>query len=411
MNKNTKIVIIAIIIIMLAAGFFAFFVGKPNVPPKEAVSPSGGFPDTGNSAGAASSKDIGLKDGRSSAGEIKKTTILTQLTKNAISGAAYYGTSTALYMEKATGNIYKIKLDGSDKVRLSNTTVPETFEAFWSYKSDKMAVRYFSDAAADDIKLAVKTILVSISHLLKATSTAVMEAELKGATMPTSVSEMAVSPQEDKIFYLNQTENATEGVVADFSNKNQKKIFELAFGEFNVSWPAKDIVVLLTKPSSKAKGYLYFLNPKTGSLTRTLGDLNGLIASVSPDGEKILFNFVSQGEIKTSLFDIKQKTSSDVGFATLADKCAWSSKNKNIVYCAAPQKIFGSDYPDSWYQGTSFFDDGIWSKNTLTGENQNILERFGADIINLRASSDDKYLIFTDKIDGTLWSLKLKTAF
>ena len=164
-------------------------------------------------------------------------------------------------MERATGHIYKINLDGTNKIRLSNATVPKSFEAFWSYKSDKMAVRYFEDPAARSVKLKVKTFLASIGHLLKATSTS--EAELKGLALPATVSEIAISPVEDKIFYLNQIDNdLTEGVAADFSNKNQKKIFELPFGEFNVSWPVKDNVALLTKPSAKAEGFLYFLNPK-----------------------------------------------------------------------------------------------------------------------------------------------------
>ena len=120
-----------------------------------------------------------------------------------------------------------------------------------------MAVRYFEDPAARSVKFKVKTFLASIGHLLKATSTS--EAELKGLALPATVSEIAISPVEDKIFYLNQIDNdLTEGVAADFSNKNQKKIFELPFGEFNVSWPVKDNVALLTKPSAKRRVFCIF---------------------------------------------------------------------------------------------------------------------------------------------------------
>ena len=263
MNKTTKIIITAIIIIMLAAGFFAFFAGKKPTGTVDEPAVTGGFPDTGDSAGRKSSASLGGGISSSRIGKEVSKNILIQLTKNAISGAAYYGTTTALYMERATGHIYKINLDGTNSVRLSNATVPKSFEASWSYKSDKMAVRYFEDPAPGSIKLTVKTFLASIGHLLKATSTS--EAELKGLALPSSVSEIAVSPAEDKVFYLNDLGNdSVEGVVADCSNKNQKKIFELPFGEFNISWPTKDNIVLLTKPSAKAEGYLYFLNQKTG---------------------------------------------------------------------------------------------------------------------------------------------------
>lgn len=408
MNK-TKIIITALIIIMLAAGFFAFFVGrKPTVTDEQTV--TGKFPDTGESAGRTSSRISSV--GRTisgSASETNKANVLTQLTKNAISGAAYYGTTTALYMEKTTGHVYKINLDGTNKIRLSNATVPKSFEAMWSYKSDKMAVRYFEDPATGSIKLTVKTFLASIGHLLKATSTS--EAELKGLALPTTVSEIAVSPSEDKVFYLNSLDDdSVEGIVADFSNKNQKKIFELPFGEFNASWPAQDNIALLTKPSAKANGYLYFLNSKTGALIRILGDIKGLIATISPDGKKIIFSGIGRNGTESKIYNVENKTISDLGFTALADKCAWSKKNKNTVYCAVPVRVSSSNLPDDWYQGIVSFDDGIWSKNTTSGESKNILSRFGADIIKLFVSDDENYLIFIDKNDGTLWSLKLDAS-
>jgi len=407
MNKTTKIIITAIIIIMLAAGFFAFFAGKKPVETTNEPTTAGGFPDTGDSAGKRSSVSSGGGASSSRIGKESPKNILTQLTENAISGAAYYGTTTALYMERATGHIYKINLDGTNSVRLSNATVPKSFEAVWSYKSDKMAVRYFEDPAPGSINLAVKTFLASIGHLLKATSTS--EAELKGLALPSSVSEIAVSPAEDKVFYLNNLGNdGVEGVVADFGNKNQKKIFELPFGEFNISWPTKDNIVLLTKPSAKAEGYLYFLNQKTGVLTRILGGIKGLTAVVSPDGEKIVFSGIGREGTESKVYNVKNKTVSNLGFAVLADKCAWGRKNKNMIYCAVSAKKPDNNQPDGWYQGVVSFDDGVWSKNISTGESKNILSRFGADIMNIFVSSDENYLIFTDKNDGTLWSLKLK---
>ena len=81
-----------------------------------------------------------------------------------------------------------------------------------------------------------------------------------------------------------------------------------------------------------------------------------------------------------------------------------------MVYCAVPARISGSNQPDDWYQGVISFDDGVWSKNVSTGESKSILSRFGADIMNIFVSDDENYLIFTDKNDGTLWSLKLSAS-
>ena len=114
--------------------------------------------------------------------------------------------------------------------------MPKSFEALWSYKADKMAVRYFEDPAAGSVKLKVKTFLASIGHLLKATSTS--EAELKGLASFGHRFEIAVSPTRRQSFLSEQFGKRYDGRRGgtDFNNKNQKKIFELPFGEFNISW-------------------------------------------------------------------------------------------------------------------------------------------------------------------------------
>ena len=407
MNKTTKIIIGAIIVVMLSAGLFAFIVGRTPKVIVDETGGNGGFPNTGevSSRSSSSEKSFSLiKNGDDT------KNILTQLTTDAVSGSAYYGTTTALYMERATGNLYKINLDGTEKTRLSNTTIPKIFETLWSYKSDKIMARYFEDATQDEIKLNVKTFLAPIGQMLKATSTSGME--LKGVALPPTASEVAVSPAEDKIFYLSATEDGlTEGVVADFSNKNQKKIFELPFGEFNASWSTKDNIALLTKSSFGEKGFLYFLNSKTGALVKILGDINGLTAVVSLDGDKVVFSGIGRQGLESKIYNIKTGAFSDLGFLTLADKCVWGKKNKmptgRTLYCAVPLGALGAKQPDDWYKGKVSFSDELWSKNISTGENKIILDSFGADIMNISANADDGYLVFTNKNDGTLWSLKL----
>lgn len=395
MNKTIKIIIGALILIIMLFLGFAYYISRPIAPDKKGEEPGTTFPQTGETEGKRRSSSSSRIGGATSS---LKENRLNQLTKEAISGAAFYGTSTALYMERATGHLYKIALNGQDKVRLSNTTIPKTFEAFWSPKSDNLAVRYFDDPPQGEIKLRVKTFLVSIGHLLKATSTG----EVKGVAMPGSVSEITVSPAEDKVFYLSEAEDSMEGVVADFGNKNQKKIFELPFGEFNVNWPVKDEIYLLTKPSYATEGYLYSLNQKTGSLTRVLGGIKGLTVSVSPSADRIIFSQTITG-LETGIYDAKQKTFSKLGFATLADKCAWG---KTVIYCAVPSGAASSDLPDSWYQGTVSFKDSVWTRNISTGETKKMFDT-QLDFMNPKLSADGSYLIFTNKNDGTLWSLKI----
>ena len=272
-----------------------------------------------------------------------------------------------------------------------------------------MAIRYFEDPNNILGRLSVKYFLASIVDLVKtASDSSATTTELKGVFLPSSVLTVTVSPTEDKVFYLNSSGDITNGVTADFENKKQKNIFASSFGEFNASWPNKDIITLLTKPSASVGGYLYFLNPSTKFVKRVTGDIKGLTALVSPKGDKIIYSQSANKSFKTKIFDVKERSSEDFTFAALPEKCVWGKEGSDMIYCAAPETRPSADYPDEWYQGTVSFDDAIWSKDFLTGETKLLAEKFGADMVNLILSAGEDYLIFTNRKDGTLWSLKLR---
>jgi hypothetical protein len=196
--------------------------------------------------------------------------------------------------------------------------------------------------------------------------------------------------------------------LADFENKKQSNILNIPFGEFNISWPSKNIITLLTKSSTEAEGYLYSLDFKTGKFEKLIGGIKGLTALVSPAGEKIIYSQSRRNGIETKIFTIKDKTSADFGLTTLPEKCAWSKLDKNIIYCPAPNNFPAGDYPDDWYQGMISFNDSIWQINLSTGETNVLINETNIDVINPFLSKDENYLVFTNKKDNTLWSLKIK---
>jgi len=317
--------------------------------------------------------------------------ILKQLTTNAITSATVASTSIR-YMEKSTGHIYDVSPDGQNRLRLSNTTILKTFENFWSVKANKLIARYFEDSGS------VKT----FSFALGATST------ISGIFFPQTITEMAVSPSEDKIFYLVSTDGAFKGITANFENKNQASIFSSPFGEFNIIWPKSDIITLLTKPSAFVPGFFYSINSKTGKFDKIIGDILGLTARLSPDGTRVIYSQSKNNSFTTKIFNAQDKTSVDFELTTLPEKCVWSGLNKNIVYCAAPNDLPAADYPDDWYQGLVFFSDSVWQKDFSNGATKILIQETNADIINPFLTKDESYLIFTNKTDNTLWSLKIK---
>jgi hypothetical protein len=390
---NKKIIIILSIIIFLAiviAGLYWFYSKKPASErpgiisalfPSAEEQPIQGLPAQGGRGGLP--------------GGIQPEKTLIQLTQNAVSGASFSST-TVRYIEKSTGNIYEIEPNGQNRNRLSNVTILKTFEGLWSPDASKVVLRYFEEGAYP----LVKTFSAAISP--KASTT------LQGIFLPDSAMTVAVSPAEDKIFYFLSTGDGVSGITADFGNKKQRNIFNSPFSEFNVSWPSKNIIALLTKPSAAAKGFLYSLDPQTGNFEKIIGEINGLTALVSPDGTRVIYSQSRQNGLNTKILTIKDKSSADFGLTTLPEKCAWSKAEKNIIYCAAPNDFPAGNYPDDWYQGLVSFDDSIWQINLSTGETNVLLEETKSDVLNPFLSKDENYLVFINKKDNTLWSLKLK---
>ena len=387
MKKIIITLIIIVIVVLVGWWFYSSRSAGPNGQQNGIFSiffPSSGEKNIQNLPGPATT----TPGGAVSNGKLIEAGNLIQLTANAITGAAA-ASSTIRYLEKSTGNIYEINPDGTGRLRLTNTTILKTAAALWSSNADKSIVSFF------DENNNLKTFSLNLS-----TST--------GIFLPQSLVAATVSPAEDKIFYLASANSAFSGIIADFSNKNQKNIFTSPFGEFNLAWPNKNTITLLTKPSANVPGFFYSLNPSSGAFQKILGDLNGLTALLSPDGTRAIYSESGNSSLQTKIFNLKDKTTSDFDLRTLPEKCVWSKLNKDIVYCAVPDNFPAGDYPDDWYQGLVSLNDSLWQKDFSSGKTSVLANNLNADVTNPFLTSDENYFVFTNKIDNALWSLKLR---
>lgn len=394
MNKKTIIILSAIIIfLLLGAGIFWFYFKNGGTPFEEGSALSKLFP-------FAEKRDL---ENQTPGTEIplveREGGALIQITRNAVSGAGF-GTSTVRYVDKQIGHIYESDVDGKNSKRISNTTFLKTFESEWSYNADKLVLKYFSDEDYESY-LPVKMFSTFLGSGDE-------QSPLKGVFLPLAAKEVVVSPFEDKIFYLASEEGQTLGIVADFENKNQKNIFSMPFGEFNASWPSKKLITLLTKPSFGSEGFFYSLEPVSGKFEKIIGDIKGLTALLSSNGEMAIYSQSADKTIDTKIFDVKNKTSQDFNLTTFPQKCVWGKIYEDVLYCGTPIDLARADYPDEWYQGVVSFNDSIWMINFSTGESKILAGDTGSDVISPFLSKDEDYLFFINKKDGTLWSLRLK---
>ena len=165
---------------------------------------------------------------------------------------------------------------------------------------------------------------------------------------------------------------------------------------------------MTTKPAQNIPGFLYFVDTGSGQVRKILGNIVGLSTLVNGDGTQVIY--LEQGNTaKMSLFDQKSKSSNIITPTTFPEKCAWSKKDKTIVYCAVPREYINGQSLTFWYKGLVLFTDDIWKydlKNNIGTIIENLSEK-PIDVIKPILSDNEQYLIFMNKRDNSLWSLDL----
>lgn len=303
------------------------------------------------------------------------------------------------HIEKATGHIYETELFSSRKERISNTTIPVVYDAIWGNNNQALVARYLKDD-----NLTVDTYTINLKGI--STST---ENILTGISMAKNI--LDVSILNDSIFYLTQGVNSSAGYISTFDGRKIKQIWNSDIKEVRSQYVNSKIVALTTNQAPNIPGYLYFVDTVTGLTRRILGDKVGLSTIVDPTGNVVFY--LEQGvSAKTHIYNIKNGSQNEITPSTFPEKCVWSKKDTNILYCAVPQKILDSNSLSLWYMGLTENTDDIWKydvKNNTASIVENLEQSAGysIDVIKPILSENEQYLVFINKKDNSLWSLDL----
>ncbi len=417
-SRNAKILIISIIILIIAAlVIFYLFFRKSGIP-YTPVNPenNGTLPisTSTNNNGEGGTGANETNPGQTSHGQMyenhpqqfaQKLRLISSLP---VSGATLFTKNAETfirYVERANGHIFEAKTsDQNPPNRISNTTIPKIYEAYWVRDGQAVILRYLKEDS-DEIQ--------TFYMALKQSSTS-SEAELvDGTFLQTGITTLSVSPGEDKIFYLLDSGDSTYGIRANANGTQKTQLFDSPAHQWLTDWPSGRIISLATKPSAQVPGFLYYLDANTGNMTRTLGDVAGLTALPNSDGSQVLFSQTTSSGFALKLLDTKLQKITDLEVTTLPEKCIWGTVQKNFLYCAVPTSIPAGDYPDLWYQGLVSFTDDIIRIDTTTGQTKIMLTPQSAakqtmDIENLVLDAKENYLLFSNKKDLSLWLLDLK---
>ena len=399
MSRKTKTIIaVVVVLLLIALGVFLYFLWN-----KKPISPelSGTFPPPTDEITPGEEPPVVLPEEAKGPFE----PILRQLSKVPIAGSVLgvkSGEAIVRYQERAAGNIYEIGANGEGEKRLTNTTIPKVYEALWSKTGTELISRYVRESSE---------IIESFSaHVVPESSG--KEGGLQGIFLPRDITSAAIAPDGKEIFYLQEDNGGASGIQSNLSGNGKTKLWASPVKEWLVSWPRADKITLLSKPSGFASGMLMSLDPASGGRTLVLRNIPGLTALMNPVKPLALYSASSESNISLHILDTATGGSSAVRTTTFPEKCVWS-KNGERFYCGVPKVILAGTYPDVWYQGVIAFEDEVWSITPLSGVTERVLDISGKrgipiDLINPEVSPDEKFLIFTDKESGTLWSLQMR---
>jgi hypothetical protein len=411
MSKKTAFIIITILVVLIAGGFLAFYFytnqGQGNnIIPDNRTNIFPTSPDTNLTPPTppATGTSVSEPTGQDTA-EIPP--LFRELSIRPSAGAVAIATSSGLFVrfvEKGTGNVYEVNPEKSDETRLSNTTIPRIENVVWNKNGNRLIARYIKDGEFDIVQS-------YYAELIKP-EPGQTEGLLQGSFLTENIAELTTDSDKNKLFYIVNHSGGSSGIISEFDGTKKSQIFDSPLTEWLVGWPTPSLVALTTKPSAAVPGFLYFLNTKSGSLTRAISGINGLTTLVNPNGSLVLYSESVAGGLALKVYSFKTGVSEYTAIATLPEKCVWSKNDTEIIYCSVPTYLPENTYPDSWYKGLVSFSDDIWEIDATTGAGKLLaklkeLGRKDIDGVNLFLDSKEDYLFLTNKNDSHLWSLKI----
>lgn len=412
MNKKALagIIIGGLITLGILGVIYYFFIYKQSTAVAPNPSPSSFFPFGSNSNSNNTSGDgsVNTTGSTPSLVEIPK---LRKIWSEPVSGfitfdkkQASTSSTTETYIhftETATGHIFETKNTSSETTRLSNTTLSKYSDVLFLSPLSFVARRWNNDTST------IETFVGSLVHESTSTDTLVT----KGALISPNIKEVVVFG--NALFNLYSSVGGSLGYLETPAGGKDVLVFKSALSDWNLDWVSSKLITFETKPSMEDPGYFFVFNTENGSFKSVLGNIYGLTAKASPNLQSLLYSESKNNTILTFYKNTKTEAILQLRSTTLPEKCVWSTKDQNIVYCFVPNTIPQGNYPDDWYKGKVEFSDSLIKIDVSTGSENvlvNLNNESGSDIDAIKPSlnATDGYIYFINKRDGSLWSYDVR---
>ncbi len=403
---NKKILIIAGVFVLIIVAVVVFFVIKK--PNPTTINPTTGSP-FGDAPGGSSQNNFPQIITGDSPLSIEDRNGLKKITSAPVSDGNFLPQASSSapvveFIERSTGHIFHADLDNGLVTRISNTTFPKIQQIIWGIPGSLFIGQSINSGT-------IESNIFTISPNTREDSSNNFSLIDITPLTPDIVS-ASFSPDGNSFFYLGKNRLGIEGTLANTKGEKLASLWQSATDEWTTEWKQKNTITITNKASNNTPGILLFLDVKTKKTKTILSGIPGLTTNTSPSGKRVLYGMVSKNPQSESLYPtyiytIGTTSTEDAFFTTLPEKCVWSH-DETFIVCGQPTNM-KEGLPDTWYQGKVSFDDELWKLDLLTLEltrisplNPSELEHI--DVINIKMSPDDSYVLFTNKKDLSLWA-------
>lgn len=402
MNRKTPLIIISIsLLIVLSALGWYFYSRTPSQP--ALVPTQGGLPFGQGGTGSPGTPLANPSTNGTGVGENGKP--LARLFRISDAPAAGFlgfiknGFTTIRYIERATGHVYDINPVTLEKTKITNNTLPKIYEAYFKSDGKNLIIRTLKEGSdtVDNTVLTLAPPIATTTDNLYTVSSAILRGD---------IGDMFVA-EDNSLLYT--TRDTGTVVRSSFNGDKPASLFSSPFTEWRLGSSGGGAFIT-TKASAGVQGYSYAL--KSGALSKVVGPLPALVTAYNKDGKRLAYSYGSGDSASFLTENLLTKAVSEITPATLAEKCTWSARNIDLLFCGVPVGGVGANDPDGWYQGKTHFSDRIWRFNTNTGFTDVLADpkkdfNIDLDLTNPVLTPDEDYLLFINKNDLTVWALKL----
>jgi len=312
-------------------------------------------------------------------------------------GFVFYRDGVAIirYVDRKSGHVYETPAEEAASVRISNTTIPGIQEVLW-VDEDSLIVRYLEGDT-------LNTFYASLD------SSEEGEQSLRGFFID-SFTHAALDPQRETLFSTTPQGGGSVFSVSDPDGEGARTVLETVLSSL-VPLQSENALFVYTAPASGVAGFIYQV--LSGSLVKIAGNIQGLTAQVNDTGTRVLVSGGGENEVALALVNVQTGEIVEGPVDTLSSKCVFVPGVPTSAYCGVPTTLPAGAYPNDWLLGRVSLSDTLWLVDfeagtaTLLVNPQDVAGEV-IDVSNISVDAEGDYLLFTNKKDLSLWSLRLR---